>query len=555
MKQLLLFLILGIMTIQSYSQNTSLIFSEYIEGSSSNKYLEIYNGTGADVDLSGYIVNLYANGSTDSTATLELTGTLTAGDVYIIGNSSADAYTGTIDVTSNVTYYNGDDAIALKTTNNEFVDIIGRIGEKVSWSDGDYATTNHTLIRKSSVASGVNVNPAEGEGFATLTTEWDVYDSDEVSYLGSYPITTTSVASPSFSVDEGTYTETQYVELSTTTDGATIYYTLDGTAPDNASTEYSAELEISETTTINAIAYYNDDYSDVSSATYTISSATIVADLGELRNAYDANSTDVIYSVSGRVYVSAVYNDNNFYIQDDNGAIVIYDGNDVLVTSHSIGDGIINITGTLTEYNGVLELLPIEDADDYTTNNTVSSTTVSISDLNNNWENYESRLVTINTVSFDDTSAGTAFSGYSSYTITDEDTNDFNLFTKFGDLDATTIPSSANVTGIAVLYNGTTFEICPRYADDIVSLNSTAIDELSAVTTIYPNPFSSFIHVECQNIKTIQLSNISGEVVKSQNIEGADKASVSTSDLADGVYIIKITKEDGSSTIKKLIKK
>ena len=45
---------------------TDLFFSEYIEGSSNNKALEIFNGTGAPVNLAtgGYTVQMYFNGST-----------------------------------------------------------------------------------------------------------------------------------------------------------------------------------------------------------------------------------------------------------------------------------------------------------------------------------------------------------------------------------------------------------------------------------------------------------------------------------------------------------
>jgi len=43
-------------------QTTDLFFSEYAEGSSNNKYIEIYNGTGTDVDLSGYSLSSCSNG-------------------------------------------------------------------------------------------------------------------------------------------------------------------------------------------------------------------------------------------------------------------------------------------------------------------------------------------------------------------------------------------------------------------------------------------------------------------------------------------------------------
>ena len=64
---------------------TELFFSEYIEGSSNNKALEIYNGTGAPIDLAagGYQVQMYYNGATTAGLTITLTGTVAAGDVYV----------------------------------------------------------------------------------------------------------------------------------------------------------------------------------------------------------------------------------------------------------------------------------------------------------------------------------------------------------------------------------------------------------------------------------------------------------------------------------------
>src|SRR5690554_6602433 len=49
-----------------------LFFSEYIEGSSNNKALEVYNGTGAPVDLTGYTIEQYSNGSTTVSLRLDL---------------------------------------------------------------------------------------------------------------------------------------------------------------------------------------------------------------------------------------------------------------------------------------------------------------------------------------------------------------------------------------------------------------------------------------------------------------------------------------------------
>jgi plastocyanin len=90
-----------------------LFFSEYIEGSSNNKAIEIYNPSSTAINMNGYSVRLFANGSATAGNVLNLPNrTLAAGDVYVIANSSANASILAVDdTTSNVTFYNGDDAI------------------------------------------------------------------------------------------------------------------------------------------------------------------------------------------------------------------------------------------------------------------------------------------------------------------------------------------------------------------------------------------------------------------------------------------------------------
>ena len=69
---------------------SELIFSEYIEGSSNNKALEIHNPTTATVDLSAYAVNTYFNGTTTATS-LTLTGKRAPGTAYVLANASSTA--------------------------------------------------------------------------------------------------------------------------------------------------------------------------------------------------------------------------------------------------------------------------------------------------------------------------------------------------------------------------------------------------------------------------------------------------------------------------------
>ena len=79
-----------------------------------------------------------------------------------------------------------------------------------------------------------------------------------------------AVATPTFDPAAGTYTSAQSVTLACATDGASIYYTTDGTTPTNASTKYTKAIDVYKTMTIKAIAQKGDDYSPVASAAYTI---------------------------------------------------------------------------------------------------------------------------------------------------------------------------------------------------------------------------------------------------------------------------------------------
>jgi uncharacterized repeat protein (TIGR02543 family) len=108
----------------------------------------------------------------------------------------------------------------------------------------------------------------------------------------------TSCATPTFSVDEGTYTSTQNVALSCETDDATIYYTTDGTDPTESETKqaYTTAISVSSTQTIKAYAEKDGlDNSSVASAEYKIYPvvhAGTSADpytVADARNMIDAN--------------------------------------------------------------------------------------------------------------------------------------------------------------------------------------------------------------------------------------------------------------------------
>lgn len=81
----------------------------------------------------------------------------------------------------------------------------------------------------------------------------------------------TNVEMPTFSPEGGEYTGTQSVTISCATEGASIYYTTDGSNPTDASTPYTGAISIEETTTIKAIAYdATGESSYIATAVFTI---------------------------------------------------------------------------------------------------------------------------------------------------------------------------------------------------------------------------------------------------------------------------------------------
>jgi hypothetical protein len=146
-----------------------LFFSEYVE-SASEKYLEIYNGTGDIVDLSQYQVRRYANGAT-SFGTIPLSGYLAAEDVIVLGNGAGSLFAE--DVTSGNIDFNGNDALALLRVGTlDTLDVIGRIGDNpgTAWASASWTTEDQVLVRRAAVRSGVVINPLAG--FPTLEDEW-----------------------------------------------------------------------------------------------------------------------------------------------------------------------------------------------------------------------------------------------------------------------------------------------------------------------------------------------------------------------------------------------
>ncbi len=228
------------------------------EGSSNNKFMEIYNGTDADVDLSQYSISSCSNGCDiadqfdyPDNVSFEVGTIIAAGDVYVIAHSSADPLI-VADQTFNF-LSNGNDFMALTlagATADSFtiIDALGDMGgdpgsgsEIAGVTNG---TQNHTLVRKSTVC-GPNPTPLGSFGTNAEDSEWlvgaiDTGWSDIGTYAGCASGPVLSISNPSNGQEftSGTTAVTLSVSVAnfevdaTPANGGTgdghIHWTLDG---------------------------------------------------------------------------------------------------------------------------------------------------------------------------------------------------------------------------------------------------------------------------------------------------------------------------------------
>ena len=164
------------------------------ESSGSLTYVEIFNGTGASVDLSNYKLKFYNNGGTTTSCNNQLTGILNNNSTFVVsvGSSPSTVITG---VTPNISFagcggVNTNDNIRLTTNSGTEIDL---------WGDTtgvDFTPTNqpgYTYRRNTTaVVPSLTWNPAD----------WTTLDPQDYSNIGSY---TFSSSNYEYSLDGGTY--------------------------------------------------------------------------------------------------------------------------------------------------------------------------------------------------------------------------------------------------------------------------------------------------------------------------------------------------------------
>ncbi|MCB0516730.1 MAG: lamin tail domain-containing protein [Bacteroidetes bacterium] len=479
-------------------------FSEYIEGSSNNKALEIFNPSDSDINLDGYYIYRYNNGSADASYIDTLSGTLASHGVYLIANSQADTQILTLaDTTSTITFYNGDDALAL-FNGSDMIDVIGNIGEDPGdeWIVGSGSTKEHTLVRKATVTQG-------NTDWASAADEWDVYFQDDFTFLGSHSFVGCGATEPivSFSqsninVEEG---ETAVLTLLLVNNDSPVMLTFDAV---NQSATNGEDYTFEQTTFLidaNISTYtlevptIDDDQieGDEVLLVYILNAQGATIGTGEVQvnitdNDFDypimkiaevtqenadgsAVSFDDYVELRGVVYGTNLRNAGlQFTLMDETGGINIFSANDNYgYTNVAEGDSI-HIRGQISQFRGLTQLNVNQDIEWINANNTLQTAEV-VTALN---EDTESRLVTLACVSL--TNPSEWLGDGSSYTVNVSDGNStFALRIQAN----TNVSGSAapqgnfNITGIGGQFNSSSsapyldgYQLSPRYVADIENI-------------------------------------------------------------------------------------
>ena len=189
--------------------------------------------------------------------------------------------------------------------------------------------------------------------FGNLTKYNTTYEFGQGCTLVSLTHPTGYVEPPIFNPAAGTYDEAQTVTISCADANATIYYTLDGTEPTNASTQYTTAINVTTTTTIKAIAYVGTNASAVTTATYNIVSLANISDITEVGTAYEVQGTVV------------ATNSRGFVMGDGTGYVYYYKN---AAVSQSIGD-MVKISGTTGTYGQIIQFTNTATVNEATTSN------------------------------------------------------------------------------------------------------------------------------------------------------------------------------------------
>ena len=266
-----------------------------------------------------------------------------------------------------------------------------------------------------------------------------------------------TVRKPSITPNGGTFYEPQEVTL--VSEGNTIYYTLDGTEPNEASTEYTVPFVVSQSCTVKAIAYDNDDNaSSIASADFIIKTAATYTSIAELCAAATKTQEQAVVVFNNWI-CTGVANSNAYFTDGKNGILLYQNGH-----GFEVGDVLTGSTQvSLTLYNECAEIVGLTSTSQgltVTKGEGAIPMKVVISDLE---KNMQGNLITLENVTYN----------AASNVFIDDDDNEITPYNRFIKLPTLIDGKPYNVTGVAIWFaNKQVWEIAPRTEQEFQLLTS-----------------------------------------------------------------------------------
>ena len=532
---------------------SAVFISEYVEGSSNNKYIEIYNGgdTAIDLNADGYTLARDNDGNMDFTyAALSDWGSLSildAGAVIVLAAEDHAIYTNpdTVLAHNSPVHFNGNDAVALLRS-GVVVDIVGELGN----------TADH--IKDTTLTRNANIT----QGNSTFSwSEWTGSSTNNVSGLGQHnanvsaPAVAISNISPDFIADNVEIEiSAQIVPVSGSISSAAIYYGTTNALINTATMSWDADSTwIGYITTgtefgnellqYKVIAIDNSGNQGESSVSSTLVASSTPDDIDEIH----ANVVEgQIVTIQGIITIGSGLLDTSktkAYIQDDSDrGLNLFDYD--LITGIDRGDEL-RVVGIVVQYFSTVEVTDFE-FETVSTGNALpapletTSSGANSSDYEGTLISFPGEITVLETIGDDD-----------GLKLTIDDVTTVMIWNSTGvTTSGLEVGTSWGFTGIGSQYIET-YQLLVAYDEDIATLGIDAGNTLPnefALYPAFPNPFNpkttiSFttdiagvVHVDIYDINGRKIDELTQEFFS----PGSYSVAWNASSLASGIYFIRI---------------
>lgn len=336
----------------------------------------------------------------------------------------------------------------------------------------------------------------------------------------------TTVAIPVLTPKGGTYYEPQTVSMSCATEGADIKYTLDGGDP----IAYTAPIVVSKTTTIMAQASKKGlTDSGTIETIYTILPLPEVANIA----AFNALPKGDIAKITGAV--TAIFQDGRYlFMNDASGSLQVY--GDLGTAAYTNGDVLSGITGTVGEYGGVKQMVPVVESFGTATKGTSVVAKVVTS--------AEAKTVEVNSyIIIKNATIARTFPDdpkkAKNFTVTDA-AGTIDAYSRFTSSVIPTDATTYDIFAITNAYNGAA-QIFP--VEFIAS--SLGVDDIETGSTSIV-AVNGAININAEKASEVLVIDAAGKVVAQKAIVAGEN----TIEVAGGFYIVKVANKVAKVIVK-----